>query len=437
MKKLFGLLLATLMAIPSSAAIISNVEVKGEVQTIASDVKNVDMSDIGINWYYSYDRGVKTRAIAGLSFDIFNTVKANILFQYAYRWGDRNYLNNGFNDAHGVQLANANLVFSNIFDALEITIGRQFYGEEDSPVIYFGPKHYNSELTGYDRNEWPGYGRTLGYASTLDAAKFVYNNDWMEATLLGGVISHPDEFSWSFREKTTGARDNVPLFGADIKFHLTQDFTARVFGYDWEDSSYYTFNPGKWRHDKHTGLYGVKFSYAPEHFLVSAEYARNTGSKTGNLFREHHQTGQMVKADLAVSPADAFTLRGTFYYAQFYYINLGGYSPSLLMGNMLQDRLTRYGKGVRMFNVGTDFRPADQWTISLDGYSFQSASANHQAALEADLTAKYDYNEYIQLFAGIGYIRYSKHQDTYAQSYFANLKDRDNVKSQIGMLVRF
>ncbi len=37
MKKLLGLLVAALVAMPASADVLNNVELKGEVQTIASD----------------------------------------------------------------------------------------------------------------------------------------------------------------------------------------------------------------------------------------------------------------------------------------------------------------------------------------------------------------------------------------------------------------
>ena len=42
MKKLLGLLLAAVIALPSGAAIIKNVDITGEIQTIASDVKNAN-----------------------------------------------------------------------------------------------------------------------------------------------------------------------------------------------------------------------------------------------------------------------------------------------------------------------------------------------------------------------------------------------------------
>ena len=167
MKKLLGLLLAAVVAFPASAAVIKNVELKGEVQTIASDVK--------YGMYETYNRGAKTRALAGFSFDVVEDVKANLLFQYAYNWGDHNYTNNGFESAEGMRLVNANLVLSNLFCCLEATIGRQFYGEDNSPIIYFGPNHYNAE--------------GMGLATALDAVTVRYSDDFKTFTLLAGKVA--------------------------------------------------------------------------------------------------------------------------------------------------------------------------------------------------------------------------------------------------------
>ena len=176
MKKLLTLLAVAAIALPSSAAIVKNVELTGEVQTIASTTKHGALrydSDLSDD-VRAYNAGAVTRAMAGLSFDLVEDVKANLLFQYAYAWGDNNYLNNGFENAKGAKLANANLVFSNLFGALEATIGRQFYGEEDSAVMYFGPNHYNAEG---------------GLATALDAVTVRYNDDVKSFTFIAGTVA--------------------------------------------------------------------------------------------------------------------------------------------------------------------------------------------------------------------------------------------------------
>ena len=423
MKKLLGLLLVAVIAFPANAAVIKNVELKGEVQTIASDVKhnlalapNMDI----------YNRGAWTRAIAGLSFDVVEDVKANLLFQYAYAWGDNNYLNNGFESAEGMRLVNANLVLSNLFCCLEATIGRQFYGEDNSPIIYFGPNHYNAEG---------------GLATALDAVTVRYGDDFKTFTVLAGRVADLSNgyyaLAWGDGEE---ARANI--WGADLKLNLTDALKAQVYGYDITDEKEYIYGEevSPLTEDKHFGVYGAKLGWDSETFRASAEYARNFAGH--RLVKEHHDTGYLAKADIAAD-INAFTARGSFVYAKNF-LSFGNYAPGLIYGHTLSTlhifnglnalngagMLDGEGAGVRMFNVGFDVRPSEKWTVSLDGFSFQDRYGRHAATLEADLTAKYAYNEYVEMFGGVAYM---KHGTGGLQTLFGS----ENYKGQLGMLVRF
>ncbi len=405
MKKLLGVLLAMVMSWPVSATVLSNVEVKGEIQTIASDVK--------YNTYDEYHRGAWTRAMAGLSANLVEDVTANVLFQYAYQWGENNESNNGFSNADGMKMVNANVVVSNLFGALEATVGRQFYGDENSAVMYFGPNHYNAEGG--------------QYARALDAVKLAYNNDSFALTVMAGKVASMGDIDWDYDtyEPTT-------IFGADVKINLMEDLTAQVYGYGWRNAENWTNDDG-YIEDKYAGLYGAKLNFAPEAFLLSAEYARNFGGH--RLIKEHKNTGYMVKVDGAVKAADALNVRGMFYYETPDFWNFGNFTPGLLVGHFLQNTLDEYANGIRLFNVGVDYKPADKWTVSLDGYSFQGRHGKHAATWEADLTAKYDHNEYVQLFAGVGYAKYSQSEDYYSVNF--DEIGKENFKGQLGMLIKF
>ena len=128
MKKLLGLLLAITMAWPiaANADVLKNTELKGEIQTIALDSHKLSPM---------YGSGTTFRVLAGLSTEIAEDVRANVLFHYSDGWNQnldgstvQYYWNN-------VTLAEANVVLSNLFCCLEATVGRQFYGDEDSAVM--------------------------------------------------------------------------------------------------------------------------------------------------------------------------------------------------------------------------------------------------------------------------------------------------------------
>ena len=384
MKKLLGLLLALAVAFPASADVLKNVDLKGEIQTIASDVHH-NPGDI-------YNSGTNLRVLAGASFDLVEDVRANLLFAYGNTWGESSAggygspLNHYWNR---VLLAEANVVLSNLFCCLEATVGRQFYGDEDSAVMYFGPNHYNSEFDGY---------------RALDGVKVAYSDDFKTFTLLAGNLIY-----------ATGSTQESEIYGADLKLNLTDALKWQVYGYDFKDLY----------GDKNGGFYGTKFTFAPEAVTLAAEYARNFGGD--RLVKEHHDTGYLVKVDAALN-LEAVTPRAAFVYTNGF-LGHGNYTPGLLVGDALVSHgIDVLAESLRLFNVGVDYTTG-KWTFALDGFSFQDRYAHNSATLEADLTAKYAHNEYVDLFAGIGYAKYGHAKTDFGQ--------KDNTKGQLGILVKF
>ena len=382
MKKLLGLLLAMTMAWPvtASAEVLKNVDLKGEIQTIASDARH-DKNAV-------YKSGTNFRVLAGLSADLVEDVRANVLFQYNDAWLSGTEGNTVQNYWDEVRLAEANVVLSNLFCCLEATVGRQFYGDEDSAVMYFGPNHY---VFGMNK------------APSLDGAKLVYSDDFKTFTMLAGKLVTYDN---------AGVQtDDVTVYGLDLKLNLTDTLTAQVYGYDFMNSKYDAATE-----KRHEGFYGAKATFAPEAATLSAEYAR--GYEANRLFREGHNSPYMVKVDAALN-MDVITPRAAFYYAKGVVSPFGNYYPGLAIGHALAghgDSFAEYSAdGVRMFNVGMDY-VWNKFVFSLDGFSFQDRTAKDSSTWEADLVAKYNHNDYVQLFAGIGYAKYSNAEsDTFGR----------------------
>lgn len=396
MKKLLGLLLAMTMAWPvtASAEVLKNVDLKGEIQTIASDARH----DKG-NMFKS---GTNFRVLAGLSADLVEDVRANVLFQYNDAWLSGTAGNTVQNYWDEVRLAEANVVLSNLFCCLEATVGRQFYGDEDSAVMYLGPNHY---VFGMNK------------APSLDGAKLVYSDDFKTFTMLAGKLVD-----------ATTTNDNWTVYGLDLKLNLTDTLTAQVYGYDFMNSKYDAARDEK----RHNGFYGAKATFAPEAATLSAEYAR--GYEANRLFREGNDSPYMVKVDAALN-MDVITPRAAFYYAKGVVSPFGNYYPGLAIGHALAghgDSFAEYSAdGVRMFNVGVDY-VWNKFVFSLDGFSFQDRTAKDSSTWEADLVAKYNHNDYVQLFAGIGYAKYGT-----VHKSAAVMDTKDNTVGQLGMLIKF
>lgn len=406
MKKLLGLLLAMTMAWPvtASAEVLKNVDLKGEIQTIASDARH----DKG-NMFKS---GTNFRVLAGLSADLVEDVRANVLFQYNDAWLSGTEGNTVQNYWDKVRLAEANVVLSNLFCCLEATVGRQFYGDEDSAVMYLGPNHY---VFGMNK------------APSLDGAKLVYSDDFKTFTMLAGKLVDATTTTSAGGSTVTTVHDNWTVYGLDLKLNLTDTLTAQVYGYDFMNSKYDAATE-----KRHEGFYGAKATFAPEAATLSAEYAR--GYEANRLFREGNDSPYMVKVDAALN-MDVITPRAAFYYAKGVVSPFGNYYPGLAIGHVRAGNDIPFadysGDGVRMFNVGVDY-VWNKFVFSLDGFSFQDRTAKDSSTWEADLVAKYNHNDYVQLFAGIGYAKYS----TDIKSATA-LDTKDNTVGQLGMLIKF
>lgn len=406
MKKLLGLLLAMTMAWPvtASAEVLKNVDLKGEIQTIASDARH-DKNNM-------FKSGTNFRVLAGLSADLVEDVRANVLFQYNDAWFSGTEGNTVQNYWDEVRLAEANVVLSNLFCCLEATVGRQFYGDEDSAVMYFGPNHY---VFGMNK------------APSLDGAKLVYSDDFKTFTMLAGKLVDVRTTTSAGGSTVTIVDDNWTVYGLDLKLNLTDTLTAQVYGYDFMNSKYDAATE-----KRHEGFYGAKATFAPEAATLSAEYAR--GYEANRLFREGNDSPYMVKVDAALN-MDVITPRAAFYYAKGKVSPFGNYYPGLAVGHVLAgvgEPFASYSfDGVRMFNVGVDYA-WNKFVFSLDGFSFQDRTAKDSSTWEADLVAKYNHNDYVQLFAGIGYVKHS----TTAKSA-THFDTKDNTVGQLGMLIKF
>ena len=359
MKKLLGLFLVLTMAWPTSAAIVDNVDAIGEIEVIGA---NNNAQKIDAN-------GAASRVMAGLSAELTEDVRANVQFVYKTPWdgADEGRSLNTYQDE--IYLAEANMVLSNLMDRFELTLGRQFYGDEDSALLYFGPRH--------------GYMAALSIPVTsLDAAKLTYADDVKALTLIAGKTQNSLETA-----------KEADFYGADFRMNLTDTIKAQVYGY--------TYKNNVWN-DEFQGFYGAKLSMMPEAGALSVEYAR--GHNGSRLIKESSDTPYLVRAEGALH-MDAFTPRAAFIYQKGVVSEYGAYAPGLVYGKTyFGDTLYNALNGKRIFNVGMDYN-WDKWTFAVDGFAFQERSGKDAATWEADLTATYQHNENVGLFAGIGYAK--------------------------------
>lgn len=403
MKKLLGLFMALAIAMPASAELLRNFELTGDVQVIASDVRH--------NASGEFTTGTNMRVLAGGSFDLAENVRANLMFQYLNQWGSGPTVEgvmpgtigkSGNDYLDQIRLVEANVEMKELFGWLDMKVGRQFYGDEDSTVMYIGPRYYNSEL-----NDTTNY----NYATSIDAVKLAYANDFVNANVIMGELEIYNSAGAGVPPISATGNKHY-MYGLDAKFRISDPLSFQLYGYNIKDVG-----------EDYNGFYGGKLTFAPEAFLVSAEYARNHGGN--RLIKESHDNPYLLKLDAKLN-MDAFTPRAAFIYSKEFSMAFGNYRPGLLMGDLKPTQiLAEYG---RIYNIGLDYN-WEKWNFALDGYAFQDRTAQHSASLEADLVIKYDYNDNIQLFAGAGYIKYNSNDSN-------TFDAADNTKGQVGVLVR-
>ncbi|MDR0292470.1 MAG: hypothetical protein LBI01_06960 [Elusimicrobium sp.] len=381
---------------------------------------------IGATGTSSYSN-TSVRVLYGINAGLAENVKANLTLAYYNMWGQdtpdfggithngaslQSYLNN-------VDVVEANVVLKNLFCCLEAKIGRQFYGDEDSAVMYFGPNHYNSEQ------------RDARQAMSLDAVKLSYAGEALSWDFVYAKVTE------AFMNMTLPAvaldpvnqNNDASLLGVDAKYAFSDSFKLQAYFYQFRNF----FNTGfavdntvvppaaiapMTTPDIYMGIYGVKPSATFDKLNVSLEYARNVGGdKPFDMDKN-----DMWKVDASLDLGDIMPR------AQFFRANnittFGNYRPGLIMGQLTNNNSALFADAA-LFNLGVDMRFAaiDKFTFSLDGFDVRDRNLHGTPVHEADAWVKYQMNRSVELHLAGGFTHVAGTPNAY--------------KAQTGMLVRF
>ncbi len=408
MKKLLGILLASALVVPAMAGnIFNNVETYGEIQTIGSLTENID-GDSSI-------RDTSNRVMFGLGMDLVEDVRANVSFLNTSYWGTSDTRGDSIDTfLQETYVPEANVTISNIFGSLDVKVGRQFYGDEDSSVAYFGPTHYRPTIPSPAGND-PGY-TNMRDSMSVDGAVVSYNGDKLAYNI---VYAKLDE---SFSDKD----HDVSIGGFDLKGSITNNLMLQAYLYDFRNGN----QPSK---KQHFGIWGVKPTYMDDVVTVSAEFAKNYQDQ----FLGQNNKGWLLRADAKVNYALAsldFAPRLGYVHSEKQFVSYGNYLPGLILSNRT-GQLLAGEDALRIINAGVDFKFAalDKFSFAFDyfGINVGYLGTSHANWLgnEFDLLAKYAVNEYVELHAGVGYMTNVKQGFDY--------NNNNPYTGQLGMIVKF
>ncbi len=191
MKKLLGMTLALAMFVPAgaNAELLKNFKVGGQLDIQTTSARNVTDfvtrpnhagggSGPGAAAASNNDRigTATTRVILKMDWDLLDDVHSRTtLVKGAWNNVARTYgaASQSLTTIEGaVFVEEANVKIDKVFGALDVTAGRQFYGEEGDLVIYFGPRD--------------NYGLSI---SALDVFRADWNGEHMAVTGIAGKIA--------------------------------------------------------------------------------------------------------------------------------------------------------------------------------------------------------------------------------------------------------
>jgi|GEM_PF-1454914 len=258
----------------------------------------------------------------------------------------------------------------------EIRIGRQFYGDAGSSVLYFGPGYYTPEAL------------ESGY---LDAASLNFEAGGFRFKAVYAVVNE-NEFSRAYRD---GDYDvyvkNIAGFQAGLD--MTESLSADIYMYDNRAGD----NPAA---GTHLGIYGGQLAFSSGCGSFSAGVFKNY---QGGFFRNNNSGWAFRTEGNYEKSAGTFktNARLAFFHAERDYSSYGDYAPGLVL-SFYDPVSVPDGTDKQIINPGLDLTPAflGGITVSLDYLAVRDGGKWFGG--EYDITAAYRASENIEFQAGAG-----------------------------------
>ncbi|MCL1901686.1 MAG: hypothetical protein FWG51_04750, partial [Firmicutes bacterium] len=334
MKKFLALAFAALFSTSALAAEfgLKNFEFYGEGLVTGFSVSNSYDTTPPTNMGF-----VNTMNILGVKFDVSDNIYANIAAGYVANWGDYSmfygvptYGKTVQDYWYEIRIVEANLLFKDLFDCnkLSAKVGRQFYGDGDSMVMYFGPAT-NRFAFGAD-------------VYSLDALTLYYDNENIKANAVYANIYDQSGNSYSSGNET--------IMGFDIKYAAHEMFDVQAYLYDTEN--YYSTT-------RHNTLVGIKPAVKIDGFKASVELAKQFAGEQVFSDDETAYNTNFIKVDASFE-IEKFTPRAMFFVGGGEgktFRDFGTFAPGLIYSN------TILNSDEQIINAGVDYKHNDKLTL--------------------------------------------------------------------------
>jgi hypothetical protein len=391
LRKLFSsamaLGLAVSVSIPARAELLKNFKTDGSLEVKAFGIDNETDRNGAADDY----RGeTHTRVMVGGSFDLLDDVHARILLRknnYIYGGGGEN--------ANTVQtnivLDNAFVKIDKVFGRVDLTMGRQFYGDSNDLVIYFGPQPDDLlsvtavDVFRADADLFGGWAKFEGIAGKIADTGALANSDTdlFGAKVLTDKVIPKGALSLSYytrKIKGAGATANNTLNVADLS--ARGDILETGLSYQADYVQNFGRNAaaaGAPANDGNAYFLGLRYGHTLSNmpFRAMLEYGRGTtdfaaiapGKRFGKIWGEHSNFGpsslngvggaglsnlQVIDAGVGINPIERLGVDVNAYRFT--------YDSPLANGNS---------------NAGTEYDLILSWKHS-DNVSFETSAATFQ-----------------------------------------------------------
>ena len=431
MKKLLGLALVMALFVPANAQILDNVETYGEIEILGVNHTNYDYGSTADDY-----RNTQVRVIYGLGWDLLDDVRANITFlnEDSY-WGESMTTTGGQKSESvnsyldSIQVAEANIAMEDVFWSWSTKIGRQFYGDEHSFVIYYGPTH------GAEFNDSASTGPLPRVTTYLDAARFDYEGMNTIATVLYGKSAE--------LHKDNDVTSDVSFLGIEGQYMPTEEWTFKAHVYDRRTNSQTGPYADTSTNAKHIGIYGIMAAYEGNNWMIDAEYNKNYGGKAiftndfkADMFDFNAAYTWEASSSVWTPRLEYLDIDGgtvTSHEAKkFITFNSQGIRRGMIFGNSILAPTAQF----EMWNFGLDakFDKAEDFRFGLDYFTFadNNVATNEDIGTEWDLMAYYDYSENITFNAGAARMSWKS-----SNASVSATDNQDANKLQAGVNIRW
>ena len=198
MKKLLGTTLALAMCVPAgaNAELLKNFKVSGNLDIQTTSARNV--TDFVTRGASNNDRigHANTRVIVKMDWDLLDDVHSRVTLVKGASNNAARVYGSGSQDLNAIQTATfveeANVKIDKVLGLIDVTAGRQFYGEEGDLIIYYGPRdNYGLTVSAVDmfRADWNGEYLSVTGIAGKTADTLITGTNVAQTDLRGLVVS--------------------------------------------------------------------------------------------------------------------------------------------------------------------------------------------------------------------------------------------------------